>query len=167
MGRYFNISRQDMDAFLTGQGFLPMTLPGTVELVYGKIVKYQNHRLSLRIYTAINPSGESRAKGSDAIRVQLYWMYNDKPTPVGRAQRCLRVVNWQKNLQAAIARCNDPENFCTCPKCGSPMAIRKSSRDGNEFWGCSTWHVTKCDGRPQTERPASRSSPNAGPAVPR
>lgn len=145
---YYNISREEMNEFLTGQGFQLMSLPGTVELVYGKIVHHDGHRLSLRVYTAINPSGESREKGSDAIRVQLYWMFDGKPTPVGKAQKCLRVTNWKNNLQAAINRHNDPENFTSCPACGSPMVIRHRGSDNAEFWGCSTWIKTKCNGRP-------------------
>lgn len=143
-----NITATEMSEFLTGQGFQQMTLPGTVELVYGKIVYVGDHRLSLRIYTAINPSGESREKGSDAIRVQLFWMYDGKPTPVGKAQKCLRVPSWRKNLQAAIDAHAQPEQFRVCPKCGSPMVIRHRGSDKAEFWGCSTWVKTKCDGRP-------------------
>lgn len=145
---FYNITAAEMSEFLLGQGFQLMTLPGTVELVYGKIVRVDNHRLSLRIYTAINPSGESREKGSDAIRVQLFWMYDGKPTPVGKAQKCLRVPSWRKNLQAAIDAHAGPEQFRVCPKCGSPMVIRHRASDKAEFWGCSTWVKTKCDGRP-------------------
>lgn len=142
---FYNISREEMDKFLTNQGFKPMNLPNTRELVYGKIINHDGHKLSLRIYTAIEPTGESRKIGSDAIRVQLYWMYNDKPSMVGRTQKCLRVPTWAKNLQAAIDRHSNPEHFKTCPGCGSPMVIRESK--GEEFWGCSTYHQTKCSGR--------------------
>jgi hypothetical protein len=145
---FYNINRQEMDEFLTGQGFQQMTLPGTVELVYGKIVHHNGHRLSLRVYTAINPTGESREKGSDAIRVQLYWMFDGKPTPVGKAQKCLRVTTWRKNMQAAIDSHAEADNFATCPACGSPMVIRHRGSDNAEFWGCSTWIKTKCGGRP-------------------
>lgn len=143
-----NITATEMSEFLTSQGFQQMTLPGTVELVYGKIVYVGDHRLSLRIYTAINPSGESREKGSDAIRVQLYWMYDGKPTPVGKAQKCLRVPTWRKNLQAAIDAHAETDQFQVCLKCNSPMVIRHRGSDKAEFWGCSTWIKTKCDGRP-------------------
>lgn len=144
---FYNISRNEMDEFLTSQGFQLMNIPGTVELVYGKIVKHEGHKLSLRVYTAINPTGESRKKGSDAIRVQLYWMLDGKPVPVGKAQKCLRVLTWKKNLSAAIESHASPENFKTCPSCGSPLVQRENGQTGEEFWGCSTWIKTKCNGK--------------------
>jgi hypothetical protein len=70
--RYYNISADEMAAFMQKRGFRLMTIPGTRELVYGKIVNVGEHRLSLRVNTGIEPTGESRAKGKDAIRVQLF-----------------------------------------------------------------------------------------------
>lgn len=144
---FYNITRQEMHAFMTQQGFQAMNIPGTIELVYGKIVRHDGHKLSLRVYTAINPSGESRKKGSDAIRIQLFWMYDGKPVPVGKAQKCLRVPTWKKNMTAAIAAHASPENFKTCPACGSPLVQRENGKTGEGFWGCSTWIKTKCNGK--------------------
>jgi hypothetical protein len=157
---FYNIKREEMHAFLTGQGFQAMNIPGTVELVYGKIVNHDGHKLSLRVYTAINPSGESRKKGSDAIRIQLYWMFDGKPVPVGKAQKCLRVTTWRKNMTAAIAAHAAPENFKTCPACGSPLVQRENGKTGEEFWGCSTWIKTKCNGK---AKPVDTS--NIGPKI--
>lgn len=156
---FYNITRQEMHAFLTQQGFKAMDIPGTVELVYGKIVNHDGHKLSLRVYTAINPSGESRKKGSDAIRIQLFWMFDGKPVPVGKAQKCLRVPTWKKNMTAAIAAHAAPENFKTCPACGSPLVQRENGQTGEEFWGCSTWIKTKCNGK------AKQVVPNAKPVA--
>ena len=33
-----------------------------------------------------------------------------------------------------------------CPKCGSKMLLRKSSKNNSKFWGCSAWRETNCDG---------------------
>ena len=48
--RFYAISRDEIHEFLTSLGFQSLTLKGVVELVYGKIVRVGNHRLSLRIY---------------------------------------------------------------------------------------------------------------------
>jgi hypothetical protein len=147
---FYNISRNEMHGFMVSHGFQEMKVPNTIELVYGKIIKHDGHRLSLRVYTAINPTGESRKKGSDAIRIQLYWMFEDAPVPVGKAQKCLRVPTWQKNCSAAINACTLSENFRTCPACFSPMAWRENATTGQGFWGCSTWFKTKCNGKSKT-----------------
>jgi len=160
---FYNINRNEMHSFLLSQGFQAMSIPGTIELVYGKIVTHEGHKLSLRVYTAINPTGESRKKGSDAIRIQLFWMYDGKPVPVGKAQKCLRVPTWKKNMTAAIAAHAAPENFKTCPACGSPLVQRENGQTGEEFWGCSTWIKTKCNGKPKFVPVAKVDSRKADP----
>lgn len=169
---FYNISRQEMESFLTGEGFKPLQLDGVIELVYGKIVNHNGHKLSLRVYTAVNPTGESRAKGSDAIRIQLYWMFEGKPVPVGKSQKCLRVTNWKANMKAAIARYADAENFRNCPACGMPMVLRENRTTGEPFWGCSTYFVTKCSGRPNAnqsapQKPVDLDKPVASRAMPK
>ena len=122
-----------------------------VELVYGKVVRIGDHRLSLRCYTAVNPGGESREKGTDAIRVQLFAKVQnggrEEIVPVGRSQKCLRVASWRENLGKAIKRIADPEHFRLCPACGHPMVIRENKATGEEFWGCSLFRITKCKGK--------------------
>ena len=142
-----NITATEMHNFLTPLGFKPMKLPKTTELVYGKVIMTRTGlKLSLRVYTAINPTGESREKGSDAIRLQLYWMYQDEARMIGRPQKCLRVPTWRENMTAALDRQGDEDHYRVCPRCGSPMVTREYK--GEEFWGCATYHVTKCSGRP-------------------
>lgn len=155
--QFYSISQTQMEACLFPQGFQKITLVGTVELVYGKIVKHEGFVMSLRVYTGINPNGVSRGAGQDAIRVQLYWKYEDNPVPVGRAINVRRIPTWEKNLNAAIGKWSD--EFKVCQKCGSPMVIR-NGRNG-EFWGCVTWKVTKCSGKAGESRPTS-----LGPTVP-
>jgi ssDNA-binding Zn-finger/Zn-ribbon topoisomerase 1 len=50
-------------------------------------------------------------------------------------------------MTEAISAITSKENLPTCALCKSPMAIREG-RDGQEFWGCSTYPFTKCKGKP-------------------
>jgi hypothetical protein len=155
--RFYAINRQEMHEFLTALGFLPLPLMGVVELVYGKIVRVGDHRLSLRVYTAVNPGGESREKGTDAIRVQLFTKVQNGTEaiiPVGRPQKCLRVTSWRENLGRAIRHHADADNFRLCPACGSPMVIRENKATGEKFLGCAMYRVTGCKGRPLAGRPS-------------
>lgn len=166
--RYYNISADEMSTFLKGRGFQPMKLPNTVELVFGKIVKFGKYTLSLRVYTGINPSGESRAKGTDAIRVDLYCKYQppngkEYPRSCGIPQKCLRVKTWEKNLGAAIDRAEDVENFRFCSECGNPMIQRQRNSDGHKFWGCIGWKDTGCKGRPYKVLPPRENAPKDDP----
>lgn len=66
MAQYYNISVSEIDNFLLPQGFVRMTLPGVNELVYGKRVDNNNMPVSMRVYTGIDPTGQSRDVGEDA-----------------------------------------------------------------------------------------------------
>ena len=163
--RFYAITRDEIHEFLTGLGFTPLTLKGVVELVYAKIVRVGNHRLSLRIYTAVNPGGQSREKGTDAIRLQLFTkaQHSGKDTivPVERPQKCLRVVAWRENLHKAIEHITDPDNCRTCPACGSPMVIRRDNATGGEFWGCCRFSVTGCKGKTPNGTPPTSATGDA------
>jgi hypothetical protein len=65
--RFYAVSKAEIHEFLTSLGFQPLNLKGVIELVYGKVIHIGDHRLSLRVYTAVNPGGASRAIGTDAI----------------------------------------------------------------------------------------------------
>ena len=124
-----------------------LALKGVVELVYGKIVLVGGHRLSLRCYTAVDPNGESREKGTDAIRLQLFHKVQDQIVAVGKPQKCLRVESWRDNIGRAIGRITDAENLRVCPACGHPMVVRRNGATGQEFLGCSAFRLTGCKGR--------------------
>lgn len=159
--RFHNITQQEIQGFMAHQGFVLMNpksfLPLTVvELVYGKVgtikINNKNHKISLRIYTGINPSGESRKKGSDAINLRLYWRavdtatqqpLNIPPVQVGKTHKCLRVTNWEKNLEKAIKEII-AESIPHCPVCNSLMVLRSGAK--GDFWGCSLFHHSKCNG---------------------
>lgn len=149
MKRFTPISAAEMETFLTDKGFQKMNLPGVTELVFGKIIRVGNLKLSLRIYTAINPNGESRECGSDAIRITLFHRFT-KPVagpdqieiiPVN-SMKCLRTKNWRTNMSNAIDKV---QKIKVCPKCGNPMVEREGQY--GKFWGCTTWKYTQCPGR--------------------
>lgn len=121
-----------------------MTIPGTTELVYGKLVRHGNHQISMRVYTSIDSTGNSRNCGEDAVRVMLFFKHDGDVIPVGKPQKVLRITTWSKNLQKAIDRWDSEWN--DCPACGHPMVLRKGSK--GDFWGCCTWSKTRCSGKP-------------------
>jgi ssDNA-binding Zn-finger/Zn-ribbon topoisomerase 1 len=154
--QFYNITRDEMHKCLTKLGFVPMKIQGTVELVYGKIVKIGEHTLSKRVYTAIWPNGQSKERGSDCIRVQLYWMFQGEPTFIGTTHNVKRIKTWEKNVVAAINEIDNDHKGC--PACGSPMALRNGKH--GEFWGCCTYHRTKCSGRPNEVKAFVPPAPN-------
>jgi ssDNA-binding Zn-finger/Zn-ribbon topoisomerase 1 len=144
MSRFHNVSQAEMEAFLLPKGFRQMTLPGTAELVYGKRINKGRHAISIRVYTAINPSGVARACGEDAIRVSAFTLFQGEPVSVGKSQKVLRITTWAKNLDAALSRWD--AEWKECPACGHPMVLRNGKH--GDFWGCSTYAKTKCSGKP-------------------
>jgi hypothetical protein len=158
--KFYPITQEEMTEFLTSQGFQLLDLKGVYELVFGKIVYVDQGklRLTLRVFTAINKpftsdtaaplfhNGQSREKGKDAIRVQLFWRKFEgfEPILVGKGAKCLRVENWRDNMLKAIKTVSE-QTIASCPKCQAPMAKRKGKY--GEFWGCSTWKTTKCSGK--------------------
>lgn len=135
MAKSIEISKTDMHEFLTARRFVPVTVEGTKELVYGRIVRKDT---CLRVYTSI--VGEtSRGNGEDAIRVCLVQKTPDGIKGLGSKTRVHRVEGWRKNLEA---RLDGWEEMCgpTCA-CGRPMAQRRSKR--GKFWGCTGYPVCR------------------------
>lgn len=158
MARATKISEQEMKDFLFPQGFQIMTLPGTTELIFGRIVKAGEHKISQRVYTTIY-HGRSLAKGEKAMQVRLFFMRNGNPVRVGKEIRCLRVEGWRDNLGAAITNWQSEENFKICPTCKAPMVWREPEGDKKfePFFGCVFY--PKCKG-------PSKNKPNEEPAMP-
>jgi hypothetical protein len=149
---YTPATKAEMDVLLRPWGFVLLKVPGTVELVWAKY--RQDLKIQIRILSGINPSGESRPVGEDAIRVQLWLPTDDGETfyRVGCSKRVNRTQNWRVNLKERIADWKallgpNGEVLC-CPKCGKPMILREvghGPNKGKKFYGCSTWAATKCD----------------------
>lgn len=135
------ITRKDMDAFLTAQGFQVVEgLAGTKEIVYGKVV---GDELCLRVYTSVVDES-SRGNGEDAIRTVLVKrMLNEvsgkqEVKIIGSDKRVHRVVGWRKNLQNRLDNWSE-QLGPACPKCGK-VTVQRTSRKG-PFWGCSNYPV--------------------------
>ena len=143
MATFYNISDEEMREFLGSQGFTQIAVPRTFELVFGKRVDRDNLKLTLRIYTGINPHyGSSRDVGTDAIRVTLFMLSPDgRIVKIGGSKRVHRVTNWKKNLQSRLDSWTDcmPKNKCS--QCGSPMLIRTGK--SGKFLGCSKYPECK------------------------
>jgi hypothetical protein len=163
-----------MEGALLEQGFQLIDLQGTIELVYAKIVRRTNLKVSLRVYTGINPDGQSRAVGKDAMRVQVFWRDDQGDIHrCGASKRVHRTQGWKGNLQKRIDKWEELLGPNACPRCGARQVERTSGRDGSKFWGCSTYAKTKCSGRPDgppstlppRPRQASRVGFEAGPTT--
>ena len=143
MAVYTNITASEMAAFLEAQGFKPLALPVVRELTWGKRVDKGNLCLSLRVFTGINPTGQSRDKGKDAIHVVLMLRRQDGSiVKAGGDRRVHRVEGWRNNWQARIDKWD--EDLTLCPTCGLPMVLRNGSK--GKFLGCSGYpncHTTK------------------------
>jgi hypothetical protein len=146
MAQFYPISRSEMSALVEPWGFALITLTGVNELVWAK---KRPDGIEARIYSGINPTGESRGKGEDAIRVYLFWHKDGEVYPVGGSKRVHRVKGWRDNLKARLAAWKE-QLGPACPKCGAPMkeiAVKNGPNKGKTFWGCCTWKKTKCEGK--------------------
>src|SRR5688572_6376471 len=119
---YIDISRQEIEQFLSFQGFKPIHVPGSDELVFGKRVDQNNHQLTLRIYTSVT-NQQSRDVGEDAIRCTLFYRSSDgeKISILKGTKRVNRVENWRVNLQNRIDELTKQIKDCIniCPKCNN------------------------------------------------
>jgi hypothetical protein len=144
MATYYNITEQEMTRFLESQGFQRIQLQGYQELVWAKRVDQGNLALSLRVCSGINPDGNSRDVGKDAIRVELHLgtMVDGKQQirRVRAGKRVHRVLGWRKNLQQRIDKWT-ADHLHLCPKCGMPTTLRKGKK--GEFVGCMGYPACK------------------------
>jgi hypothetical protein len=151
MAHYYNVTKEEMAAYLEPQGFRLITLPGTVELVWARVVRIENNvPVSMRVYSGINPTGESRGVGADAMRVELYWKDSqDNIHRIGGSKRVHRVQGWKTNLEARLM---DWQALLgpVCSRCGAPMILRQVKKpgpnNGKEFYSCANWKATNCNG---------------------
>lgn len=149
MATFVRISRQDMHDFLTAQGFAIIPhIPGTQELVYGKIV---GKDLCLRVYTSI-AGNASRDNGADAIRTVLVTRIDGNVKIVGVDKRVHRVEGWRNNLQERLDTWGE-QLGPDCPCCGSLTAQRRSKH--GPFWGCVNY--PSCKGIVSCSEPVRRA----------
>lgn len=141
MATAVQIRRDEMAKFLENNGFQPMTLPGTAEMVYGKVVdKTPGKEISLRVYTSID-GDVSRDVGADAIRLVVVTRLNGQPKVIGTSKRVHRVAGWMSNLQERIDDWRE-QLGPDCPKCNHRTVLRKGKN--GKFWGCCSY--PNCNG---------------------
>jgi hypothetical protein len=145
MAKSIHISRTDMANFLSRQGFMEVKIPGTREMVMGRIVA---PGMCLRVYTSVEGE-QTRDNGEDAIRCVLVTKVADNTRIVGSDRRVHRVEGWKANLQNRLDNWRD-QLGPTCPKCGAPTTRRRSRR--GFFWGCSNY--PNCRGLVPIEQPS-------------
>lgn len=138
MAEYQAITIEEMDRFLTGQGFVRIDLPGTVEAVYAKrvhLAKNQILPLSLRVYTSIDANGLGRGIGKDAIRVVLFTRdEQNRPVKISGGRRVHRVKGWKSNLSDRLRDWMTGLEQC---ECGSLMRVVKGPN--GKFLGCARY----------------------------
>lgn len=144
--QYTLISQQDIENLLGvspngtpipgGLGFYRIDLKdGTKELVYAKRVR---HDLSLRVYSSVIPSYGSRKRGSDAIRVALFWKSpKGEIKKIATDRRVHRTQGWRKSLTTRISHWA-VGLMGTC-QCGAPLVKRVATKTKEEFLGCCMW----------------------------
>jgi len=170
---YYNVSQKEMENLLIPMKFVLLNDPKDVsrkswspdlchnslngkevtELVYGCRVRSSIMPLTLRVYSGIWLSGESRDVGHDAIRIVLVWRdiepyeNGESDTPViriiGIEKRVNRITTWEKNLKKRILNWQEGMGP-TCSQCHSPMVERHKNNDSSaKFWGCCRYPMCK------------------------
>jgi hypothetical protein len=142
----------EMESLLAHWGFRRITIEGTKELVWAKT--RPEWKIQLRIFSGINPTGESRGCGEDAIRVEVYWVRsNGNPMRIGGSKRVNRTQGWRDNLKSRIKGwrdCLGPKGeIVKCPLCGAPMVLREiknGKNTGRNFYGCVFFRENGCRG---------------------
>ena len=120
----------------------------------------------IRIFTTISFGNDIvRECNSDAMRVIICTMVDDKVMPVDKPQKILRTApqNAPNRQQVCIDRLvgtirrayAKALKMPTCPRCSAPMKLRSSKR-GNEFLGCTRWPA--CAGTVSLDVGAKRNS---------
>ena len=147
MSKYYPITITEMENFLIPKGFQKINLPNTDEVVFGKRVD-TTIPLSVRVYSGINPTGESRKNGEDAIRVNIFTKKQDGTlTKVVSAKRVHRVEGWKNNLTTRIEEVLEKAPSKHCPLCGEIMALRegksKASKTPYKFHGCTRFPLCR------------------------
>lgn len=96
-------------------------------------------RFSIRVYSSIDKrTDKARDKGSDAIRVTV--IDNESERPVMKNKRVNRIETWPKNLQKRIDKVRNSKGELTwCDECDSLMVVRRNSKNGDKFFGCTSW----------------------------
>tara|TARA_R110002096_G_scaffold310594_4_gene505123 strand:+ start:799 stop:1329 length:531 start_codon:yes stop_codon:yes gene_type:complete len=151
MSEAVTISLEEMDTFLVDAQLFTRLEPEQVghtcyEYVYerGLATDYAPD-CKIRVYSSIGRNGESRSKGSDAIRVVLV---DPKGYPFCKAfKRVHRVTGWRANLLNRYEPVLDEPWSYTwqeeypCPKCSDGILRTRWGKKGS-FMGCSNYQLS-------------------------
>lgn len=124
-----------------------------VETVQGREVVFDIHAPKggvVRFYTsAAKGATVLRSCDSDAVRVVAGVEHEGRFRPTHRSQKLLRTaprdLTDSERVDAFVGRVREAlrtgyknalKGGVCCPDCGSPMALRKAKKTGNEFLGC-------------------------------
>ena len=156
-------SKKDTFVFITKEEMEATLLPGgftrrVIENGYCKQLMYERgikgiDDIKLVIFSTVDDTDISRAKGKDAIQVRLFHeRANDVSFPLGRFGSVYRMEGWQERLKKKI---NEVyiigKNLQRCAQCGYPLVERKvkvGPRRGEKFMACSGY--PNCKGKPKT-----------------
>lgn len=156
--RFVEIQAQALLMALRAVGDKIVSAGGSyVEAVHGREVVFDLHHHSgapsiVRVYTTLTEGASSlRECDSDAMRVVVGIEQDGRFRPLGKARKILRTapnnLHPEDRPQACLDRLiqavregyADVRKVPTCPKCGSPMALRKPKKGGKDFapfYGC-------------------------------
>lgn len=142
--RYTNITVDEFETFLDSIAQFEQDDDADAnEAVY--TISLPHDELEVRIFSTINPDGNARNCGNDAIRT-VVWHTEDE-VPVGGREKTLRIAptdsnpeGWKANLRPKIEDLvlNWREYYGgSCPRCGATLALRDGSY--GEFLGCTNY----------------------------
>ena len=143
--RFVPISFDTFKSQMDLMGFIPVTVPGTLEYVFERVM--HEDRFAVRIYSSIT-MGETTTRdcGADAIRVVLYDRVLDKAS---YSETVKRTRNALETLQGRAREAWAHKNKYKC-SCGAVMAQRTGSSHTRSFMGCTAYPVCKnrmkCEG---------------------
>ena len=74
------------------------------------------------------------------VALAQYFLEKHRPNPTDYVERFREMLLAQPEPEPAAKPINEPKAEILCPKCGSPMVLRKAAKGpnaGKEFYGCS------------------------------
>lgn len=134
--QYVSIEREEFEAFLgSACAYDEVNMENVNEAVF--TVNLPHPDLEIRIFSTLE-AGQSRGKGSDAIRTVVW--HTGQDAPVGGRTKTLRIETWRENLLAKVTDIMmnwRDEWHGECQECDGVMCLR----DGKygEFLGCSNY----------------------------
>lgn len=135
--RYTNVTVDEFESFLGSfTEFSRVQDTDAKEAVYS--IPLPHPDLEVRIFSTLNPDGNARGCGDDAIR-SVIW-HTTEGCPVGGREKTLRIQTWRQNLKPKVEdlMTNWRQRFHgNCPECSGVLQLRDG--EYGEFLGCSNY----------------------------